>query len=154
MRTIRLQAWALVVGAALAVAGCGGPTTTLVAPTTTATTMAPSATVPPLGYTVSVLPATAANATANARGACSRFSLLYIRLPQATVATDAARGYLAPVQQFADAAGAGDPAQWGQLRADVDGLMGLVDTPAWRSSTAQINLPAVQAVYRDCRSLE
>lgn len=128
--------------------------TTLVAPTTTATTMPPSPTVPPLGYTVSVLPATAANATANARGACSRYSLLYIRLPQATVTADAARRYLAPVQQFADAAAAGNPAQWGQLRADVDGLMGLVGTSAWRTSTGQINLPAVQAVYRDCLSLE
>ena len=154
MTTLSFRLVPLVAGMAVAIAACGSASSApLVAPPTVPTTMPTSATVPPLGFTPSVLPATAVNATANAQGACSRFSLLYIRLPQMTVSTSTAQQLLAPVQRFAAAAATGDPTQWGQLRADVDALVDYVATGAWQGTTQQINLAPVRTVELDCRPL-
>ena len=141
---------------ALLAPACGGNggASALRPPPTTAATIPSSPTVPPLGQTPKVLPAIPANATANADGACSRFWLLYIRLPQGPVSTATAHGFLGAAQQFAAAAATASPAQWGQLRADLDGLAALAETGTWQGTTSQITLPQVRAVYADCHPLQ
>lgn len=124
------------------------------APITTAALPISSATVPPLGVTPAVLPATPGNAEANARGSCSRFAILYIRLAQGAVPAARALVSVDEVRPFADAAGSGDPGQWGQLRADVASLAAAIGAPSWTAGGAQANLPAVRAVYNDCVPLQ
>ena len=150
-----MRAKGLAAGAALVVAGCGStPTTPSALPPTAPTTVPTSRTVPSFGLTPTVLPATAADATANARGACSRFSLFYIRLPGGPLTAPVAQRYLAPVQQFASAAATGNPAQWDQLRRAVESLVAYVGTGAWGAASSQIDLAPVSIVYTDCRSLQ
>jgi hypothetical protein len=145
---------AVALGAATTGCASSGASSLVSAPPTTASSAAPPVTVPPLGLTPAVLPATQANAEANARGACSRFDIVYIRLAQGVVPSARASAAVGAVTPFADAAGAGDGAQWGQLRTDVAGLAAATVAPTWTTGGPQAYLPAVRAVYDDCASLQ
>lgn len=155
--TVRATSTALLTAAlATALAGCGASTASPVpAPSTTATTITPpSPTVPSFGAPADVEPSTAANASANASGACAGFSVLYLQAAQTPVAASAATPQIAKVQRFAQAAATGAPAQWAQLSHDVDALVDAVASPQWAAVPNQDQLPAVQAVYADCRPLQ
>jgi hypothetical protein len=101
-----------------------------------------------------VLPATAADATGNASGACAAFSALYVRAAGAPVASGDATPVAGRAEQFADAAASGAPAQWHQLAADVHALVAVIASPAWAASTHQDDLPQIGAVLNDCRPLQ
>lgn len=141
--------------AVAALAGCGTSTASPVAaPPTTATTLPSGPTVPAFGAPASVLPATAADATANASGACSRFATLYVELAQAPVDGASAGQAASQAAAYAAAAAAGAPTQWGQLHQDLVALSDATATPAWSTSPHQLALPQVAAVYADCRPLQ
>lgn len=151
-----LAALCLAGGLGAFAAGCGTSTASPVPlpPTTPSTITPPSPTVPSFGAPATVLPATAANAMANASGACSAFSALYVRAAGTSVATGDATPLAARAQQFADAAAAGAPGQWHQLAADVRALVAVIVAPAWESSPHQDDLPQIGAVLADCRPLQ
>lgn len=141
----------LLAGAALAGCGSSSAGSTISIPPTTPTTLPSAANIPAFGTTPSVLPATAANARANAQGACSRFSVLFVRLAQLTVPASEAQQKLAPVQLFAAAAATGSPTQWSQLASDVNALMNVVNGPSWVTPSQAI-IPQVASVNQDCQS--
>ncbi|HET9691776.1 MAG TPA: hypothetical protein VFP61_11525 [Acidimicrobiales bacterium] len=147
---------ALVAALSLACAACGATTASPVpAPSTTPTTIvAPSASVPSFGAPAAPLPATAANAMANASGACSAFSVLYVRAARTPTSARDATPIVARAQQFASAAATGAPGQWGQLARDVGALVAVVASPVWASVAQQDGLPEVSRVFDDCRSLQ
>lgn len=139
----------------VAATGCGSATDSpLAVPATTTTVFPTSRTVPSFGAPTAVLEATAANAMANATGACTNFDFLYLEAAQAPVSAVQARKTLAMVTQFAEAAATGAPAQWAHLSNDVATVVNDVGTPAWDASTHQDDLAPVVALYTDCRPLE
>ena len=131
-----------------------GPPKGAVAPVTTSTVEAPSATVPSFGDTPAVLAATAANAEANASGACARFYPLYVALAQGPVPAAAVSRQLADVTSFAQAAAAGAPARWDALLTAVRALAASVASSSWSTAASEAANPAVVAVAHDCLSLQ
>ncbi|MGH9095176.1 MAG: hypothetical protein ACRDXE_08455 [Acidimicrobiales bacterium] len=155
-RTLKAAATvATLAGVGLA-AGCGGggSSAAVVAPSTTSTTEPLPQTVPAFGSPAAPLPATAANATSNAQGACSQFNRLYLQLAQGGVPRATAEPILTAAVAFADHASSAAPQAWRTLLADTQALADYVNSSSWVATSSQITVPPVQTVYHDCRPLQ
>ncbi len=133
--------------------GCGGSTTAIVVPSTTTVADQAPATVPALGSPSVPLPPTAANALANAQGACSTYDRLYIQLDNGA-SINAASSVLATSLQFATNAANGARASWAQLLHDTQALADFVTSPSWNPAASEIAAAPVTRLYEDCRSLQ
>ncbi|MGH9059620.1 MAG: hypothetical protein ACRDZY_08930 [Acidimicrobiales bacterium] len=155
-RTLEVAAALAVLACTGLVAGCGGggSTAAVVAPSTTSTTEPLPQTVPAFGSPAAPLPATAANATSNAEGACSQFNRLYLQLAQGGVPRATAEPILTAAVAFADHASSAAPQAWRTLLTDTQALADYVHSPAWVATTSQITVAPVQTVYHDCRPLQ